>query len=345
MISILLNKCWQAAERSNKMGYSKEVYRQALEVVAERHRDADRRAAQRKEELMRDIPELADIERIISRAGIEAAKAATALNGTDKIKEMQAIYEKMNARRKVLLTSAGLDVSAMQPHYSCTICNDTGYSGGVLCGCVRKIAKELVYSELCGKMPLKESTFNSFDLSYYPTASKDGIIPKNVMTDIFERCRVYADNFTKSSPNLLFLGATGLGKTHLSLAIAGAVIEKGYGVIYGSAQNFLNSVERQYFGKDPDGNTLEALLECDLLIMDDLGAEFTSAFVISTLYNIINTRIQCGLPTIISTNLSLSELESRYSQRIVSRFLGNYEKYRFAGNDIRQRKALEKLKK
>ena len=107
-------------------------------------------------------------------------------------------------------------------------------------------------------------------------------------------------------------GGTGLGKTHLSLAIANAAVQKDFGVIYVSAQNMATSLERERFGRGlEDGNTNALILGCDLLILDDLGTEFATSFVDASIYNIVNTRLMAGRPTIISTNLSLYELQKR----------------------------------
>ena len=136
------------------------------------------------------------------------------------------------------------------------------------------------------------------------------------------------------------MGETGLGKTHLSLAIAGEVLKKGFGVVYGSVQNLFSNIEKEHFGRatDADGTTEKMLLECDLLILDDLGAEFTTSFTVATFNNIVNTRMLTSKPTIISTNLSLTEMQKRYSERIASRIIGEYNILTFAGKDIRQQK-------
>ena len=157
------------------------------------------------------------------------------------------------------------------------------------------------------------------------------------MEKVFAACKSYGEKFRADSPSLLFKGGTGLGKTHLSLAIAGKAIEKGFGVIYGSAQSFAVALERERFDRDlpEDGSTDAQLGECDLLILDDLGTEFPSAYVNAALYNIVNTRMMAGKPTIISTNLSLKELEQRYSQRFASRVTGYYGKLEFLGKDVR----------
>ena len=153
---------------------------------------------------------------------------------------------------------------------------------------------------------------------------------------IKESCIGYATNFSKGAKNLLFTGGTGLGKTHLSLAIANVVINRGYSVIYGTAQNILGDLQNENFGRIDNLKYREnEILDVDLLILDDLGTEFKSAYTISCLYNIINTRIGAKLPTIISTNYTLKELLEFYDQRITSRITGEYSLLTLEGNDIR----------
>ena len=157
------------------------------------------------------------------------------------------------------------------------------------------------------------------------------------MTKVYNYCKAYAEDFTTKSKNLLMMGATGLGKTHLSLAIANKVIEKGYDVYYDSIQNIMDKLEREHFGRLPREESIkEDILSCDLLIIDDLGVEFSTQFTVAELHNIINTRILRCLPTIISTNLELGDIEKQYSQRIASRIIGTSMPLRFCGSDIRQ---------
>ena len=157
------------------------------------------------------------------------------------------------------------------------------------------------------------------------------------MSKVYEYCKAYAEDFTTKSKNLLMMGATGLGKTHLSLAIANRVIEKGYDVYYDSIQNIMDKLEKEHFGRLPREESIkDDILSCDLLIIDDLGVEFTTQFTVAELHSIINTRILRCLPTIISTNLELTDIEKQYSQRIASRIIGTSMPLRFCGNDIRQ---------
>ena len=134
----------------------------------------------------------------------------------------------------------------------------------------------------------------------------------------------------------MFFGRTGLGKTHLSLSIANEVIAKGYNVVYAPIARVLQQIEREYFSREyKDSKTLESGINCDLLIIDDLGTEFKTSFVTSTIYDIINSRILSGRPTLINTNLSLEELENQYSERVVSRISHGYKKFTFVGEDVR----------
>ena len=147
----------------------------------------------------------------------------------------------------------------------------------------------------------------------------------------------YAKNFTKSSKSILMKGETGLGKTHLSLAIANEVINKGYSVVYVSAPDILSKLEREHFsyGSSKEQEIMQSLLECDLLILDDLGTEFITQFSSTAVYNLFNSRINLCKPVIINTNFGVKELEQNYSQRFVSRAKATCDVLNFIGTDIR----------
>lgn len=317
------------------MGYAKEIYLQALQQVEQRRIAAENAAADRKADAYRLLPELNEIDDLIRKAGIAATREALKLSGTDGIVKLKETYDRLAERKARMLAGIGVSEDDFKPKYTCSECDDTGYAGGKLCRCAKHLARQIAYAELCSEMPLADCTFDRFSLSYYSGQDRER------MKRIFDRCVEYATDFEAGAANMLFMGRTGLGKTHLSLAIAGTVTGRGYGVIYGSAQNLLSRIEREHFsGKGDD--TLNSLLECDLLILDDLGAEFSTAFTTAAIYNIINSRILTGRPTVISTNLSADELNDRYGERVMSRMIGNFEKYMFLGNDVRQQKALAK---
>lgn len=320
------------------MGFSKESYKQAFETVANNKLRAENEAKKRVEKIFNDVPQLRELDKRISETGLAAVKAATALNGIASLVKFRDNYIELTKQYDMLLAEHGLSQADFEPKYSCTLCNDSGRVDGKVCNCVKSIAQKIEFGKLCNSMPLESSTFDSFELRYYTGEARD------VMKSVYDRCVLFADRFGDGTAGLVFFGKTGVGKTHLSLAIANEVLKKGYGVIYGSSQNLLEKVEREHFGK-AEGNTLEMLRECDLLIIDDLGAEFQTQFTISAIYNILNSRIMQNKPTVISTNCSPAEMEKAYGERIVSRIIGNLEPLKFEGSDIRQLKRMESLKK
>lgn len=316
------------------MKYSRDIVFKASEELRKRRESAENAAKMRKLEFSQKHPQLTEIESEMAKIGTEAIKAVLGCDDPKSFVEgLKRKSLECQKAREALFKSAGITADELAPHYYCEKCKDTGYVDGVVCDCFEELLKSLSYKELAKKTPLKISSFDDFDISLYEDKSA-----RERMGDILLFCKNYSNDFDLASPNLFMYGETGLGKTHLSLAIAGEVIKKGYGVVYGSAQNLLTAVERERFGRsdEPDGTTEEALLNCDLLILDDLGSEFTTQFTVAQLYNIINTRMAKELPTIINSNIGINELEARYTNRITSRIIGEYNLLNFIGNDIRQ---------
>ncbi len=321
------------------MTYSVKLRGRADAELDRRRHAAEEKQRQRHKEVIEKLPEIAELEREMAGAGAEIVKAI-ALGGDVK-KQIDGLSKKnleIQRKRKALLTSSGFTTNYLEVKYTCPKCRDTGFIEGLRCDCYAKILRDLAYKDLCSSAPIEKSRFDNFNTDYYPDTRDaiTGVVPKKKMCEILTFCKSYASDFDTDSPSLLMYGATGLGKTHLSLAIAAAALEGGHGVIYGSAQNILLKLERERFGRGNTGDAESAVLECDLLVLDDLGAEFSTQFTVAAIYNIVNTRLLTGLPTIISTNLSLEELEEKYTQRITSRIIGNYISLPFCGKDIRQ---------
>ena len=317
------------------MGFGKKIYEEARVELERRREAAESSAAEKLERFYEYCPEARDLRAAIAGNAASAAKAV--VQGGNVRAEIEKLHDRareLNAEYDRLLKKAGLTREDVSPQYTCPHCKDTGFNDGKLCDCFRQLQRNIAYERLSMDVPLAKCTFSSFDLSYYqddPKACRQ-------MEKILQACQSYAEKFRKNSPSLLFKGGTGLGKTHLSLAIAGEVIAKGYGVIYGSAQTFAVSLEKERFDRreqDDIEDTHSQLLSCDLLILDDLGTEFPSAYVNAALYDILNSRMLAEKPTIISTNLSMKELEERYSERFVSRIAGCYGMLEFLGSDIR----------
>lgn len=319
------------------MGYSNDTLKKALSEKQQVAKSKKSKYFYMLDKAEVELPELYQIKLEKRKIGAEIVRVAISADN-ERLCALRAASEELAKREAELLNSAGIT----EPEIDCPVCLDTGYDGTRLCECVKSIAKRMTMEELSANVPLEESGFENFSLDYYPSAKdENGVVPKKRMGDIRDFCADYANGFCKNSESILFLGSAGLGKTHLSLAIAGEVLKKGYGVIYNTSQNLFLKLEEEYFSHL--GNSyIDALCNTDLLIIDDLGAEFSTQFTQSALYNIVNTRILQQRPTVISTNLSLKEIEERYTARISSRFIGSYTMKKFAGMDVRQLKMTKK---
>lgn len=328
------------------MGYSKSVFENASNKLYENRIDAEKKADKRRKEIYSKFPYVRELEHEIASCGVEAAK--TVLRGGDVVSEMTKLKDKnlgLQKELKDILVQNGYDENVLEPRYSCEKCSDTGYyddhGNTLMCTCLKQLLVKYACEELNRNAPLSLCTFESFKTDKYSDVkdTATGIVPRVHMEKILKFCKAYAQNFTTSSESVLMKGATGLGKTHLSLAIANEVIKRGYGVIYVSAPALLSKLEKEYFSRSSsDSDTTEMLSTCDLLIIDDLGTEFRTQFSVSQIYNIFNSRVLQGKPVIINTNLTMSELEKAYSDRFVSRINGAAQKLDFLGEDLRIRK-------
>lgn len=326
------------------MPYSQEIYHIAKERLSERRQQAQRMADFNREQLYHKIPRLSEINSELLSIGAAIAKAVvTSKSGeNEKLRELSEKSLRLQNEQDKLLQTHHIQKEVMEPRYYCTKCSDTGYieqdNRTVVCECLQKMMADVASEQLSADLPLSECTFDNFNTEYY---SKEpdalGKIPYNRMTNIYQYCVKYADTFTTHSKSILMKGGTGLGKTHLSLAIANEVIKKGVSVIYASAPQILSKLEREHFSYryNEQEDTFNSLLKCDLLILDDLGTEFVSDFTRSCVYNLFNSRILSNKPMIISTNLQLEELITTYSQRFVSRLIGACDRLDFIGEDIR----------
>lgn len=317
------------------MAFSNEVLREALRQVSEKHKKAQKEFEKLKSDVYEAHPELNDID---TQMQIKASKTALLMfsGNTAEAEKLHAEVMALQAKKDKILKLAEMPEC---PECFCSKCGDTGYINGAICECVKSIAADLSYSSLIGDMPLDSSTFENFDLGFYSEEKNEkGISPRKQMTAVLKICREFAESFPNGK-NLLFTGSSGLGKTHLSLAVANVVLKKGYRVIYGSAQNLINEVNREAFDRSGSTEKIDSLNSCDLLILDDLGTEFSTQLSTSTVYNIINTRLMKGLSTIISTNLDIRQINDTYSERVASRIIGSYTICPCFGNDVRLIKA------
>jgi len=330
--------------------YSKQIYDKAWAVLAARKSHARESAAARRAEILGLLPEIAAIEREMA---VQAASVARlVISDPERAEERIGALAQANLglqkRREELLAGAGYPADYLSERYECGLCGDTGYLGAKMCQCMVVLLRKEAAATLGRSAPIEQCTFEKFSLEYYDTAQDEtGVSLRERMRDKLGFCREWAAGFTPGSESMLLAGPTGVGKTHLSLAMAGRVSQEGHSVVYTPVQRMMDFLEGEKFARDTQTRekffgATDTYLDCDLLVLDDLGTELSTAFTSSALFNILNTRLVEERPTIISTNLELSEINARYSQRVASRLIYGYKVLRFGGKDIRYMKKKER---
>ena len=327
------------------MGYNKENYKRIREDYATKTFRAQGEAEIRREELYAAIPALRELDGRLSSFGLRIMQSA--LQSEDTAAQIEALHrenEEIRRMRGEMLRKNGFPADYDTPKYECEDCKDTGYVGIKMCSCMRRslIAAGMESSGLSALM--QTQSFENFSTDYYRADAK----VHQTMCELFQRVRAYANGFSMEDGNkprsLLFLGGTGLGKTHLSTAVARTVIERGYDVFYNSAVGMISDFEYRRFGNglvQNEGDDTARYTECDLLILDDLGTEVVNQFTLSCLYHVINTRLNLKKPTVISTNLLSADLRKTYGDRIASRLLGEYLVHPFYGVDVRKQRLMQ----
>ena len=317
------------------------VFERAQAIMTTRRMKAVSENDQRIAEVNKKLPQIKEINDALFSTGKELITLITESRNTDvsrKIEELRRNNLGAQEMSRKILTDNGYPADYLDMHYSCPKCHDTGYCGNEFCECFKQLCGKLSADELNKSAHLKLSSFDSFSLSYYK--GDDYFTMKNIS----EFTRQYAETFTSDSCSILMFGNTGLGKTHLSLAIANRVLEKGYSVIYDSVINILRKIEQEHFSREYSSEMIDLVMITDLLIMDDLGTEYESTFYSATIYNIINSRLNRGKPTIISTNLDFDGISRRYESRVVSRIVSVYKCLEFKGEDVRLQMRAEEMR-
>ena len=326
-----------AAGRENTMNRD-ELYRRAQSIVAGRRQRAVTAARAAAAQAAQTVPGLAALENGRTAAGIEAARLAAMGAERTAVDAALARAAQFDRERDALL-AAHPDIAArLVPAYTCPICQDTGRDGGEVCECVHALVRQLRQQQVNASSPLSLCSFETFALEKYPDTlvPELGLTARQHMAQVLEYCKYYAAHFSpRESTSLYLFGSAGLGKTHLALSIANTVLQKGCDVVYVSAQNAFDAIERERFASG-EGDTMATLQSAELLILDDLGTEYISPYVNSCLYSLVNTRVCRRLPTIYTSNIvNDADLQRRYTEKVVSRLLGSCETLCFCGTDIR----------
>lgn len=319
------------------MAYSYTIVQRAMARLQSEKEQNEQSSRARIAAIYEKEPRLGEIERELRRTAAHVL-AATFRRQGDPVAAMQQLKKEnlaLQQERDWILQAEGLEPDDLTVQPICPTCGGTGYVGAAMCECLKELCRQEQKKELTNLFGAE--SFEKFRLDLYPEQYDNQLkrSPREVMNRTYHDTLSYAQNFTCTSPSLLFVGATGLGKTYLSACIARTVADRGFSVSYAPVGQLMAAFENEKFRPQPDTSCTEEYFSCDLLIIDDLGTEMTTQFTISALYQILNTRLMGAKPTIVSTNLPLGDLSARYSEQIASRLLGAYRLYKFYGDDIR----------
>lgn len=324
------------------MGYNRADYYAVRDQFSKKYLIARELADERRMQIHAEIPEIFEIDRVLSRTGMDimAVISRGGADATAQIAELEARNASLIQKREELLAAHGYAKNYTDVQYECERCGDTGYVGTAMCECMKKALAKAGYASSGLGALIGKQTFDNFEYGFYSDA--DGMRARVRMS--VDMLRGFADGFDDETyKNFIITGSSGLGKTHLSTAVAQRVIDRGYDVLYVSAVGMMSDFEEKRFGSSTNmskTNDVSRYYEADLLIIDDLGTEVVNKFTQSYFYEVINSRINARKCTIINTNLSPKEIMELYTERIASRVLGEYQPIRFTGVDIRKQKVL-----
>ena len=288
----------------------------------------------------KEIPELSELDSLARQKSIGFVRAGD--SGEEATQRYHQEIDEIKEQRKQLLAARGWDESFLEPDYDCPDCKDTGYIGTEKCHCLKHRAIQLFYKQSNIEDVLKDENFDHFNLMLYPDDLVDpvtGATSRDIMREALELAHGFVESFDREHRNLLLYGDTGVGKSFLSHCIAKDLLERGKSVLYLDAIQLFELLEARQFDREMSyrqkNSMISYILDSDLLIIDDLGTELANGFTTSQLYHVIETRLTQSRSTIISTNLSIRELNELYSERIFSRIMSNYQNLRLVGDDIR----------
>jgi len=306
-------------------------YDRIFRQYEEKQRQSRLEMQRRRDYVYEHLPKYRELED--ETASLSVAQGKKLLFGDEAaLEKLRKSLADLKKQKKQLLTESGLSADYLEPIYSCPDCRDTGYIDREKCHCLRQAEISLLY-EQSGLQEILAN--NNFSLLSYEYHSGEDLLH---FEKAVENCKNFIKNFDSDYHNLFFYGTVGTGKSFLSGCVAKELMDRGHSVIYFGATGLFDLLSSTSFdtkSREERQNTYSDLYQCDLLIIDDLGTELTNQFTASQLFSLLNERHIGRKATVISTNLSLRELQDRYSDRIFSRITSNFEVCKLTGADIR----------
>lgn len=330
------------------MPLSRSQYDTIMKEYDEKRRNNQYILEKRYEEICHTIPHFKELDEEIAKNSIAHGKAL--LTGADPsiLENLKQLNLECSMKKIEALVEYGYPMDYLNPIYDCPLCKDSGYIESQKCPCLVQTIIRHLYAQSGITNRLANENFSTFSYDYYSNKQEgDRPSPLENMKSIVKVCKDVIQNFPNRQDNFLFQGNTGVGKTFLSNCIAKELLDRGFSVIYLTSFQFFDILEKHRFKKKQEDTEnaphldieFQYLLECDLLILDDLGTEMNNSFISSQLFLCLNERLLKKKSTIISTNLSLDQLTHSYSERVVSRFVEQYHICNIYGDDIRRIKA------
>lgn len=298
----------------------------------------------RKEQIYKKFPRIKEIDTKIADSAISLMKKSLSEseNIDELINKQDDLVLDLKKEKIEILNSHGYDKDFLELQYGCKKCKDTGFINGSKCKCFKqKVINEAYNKSNLGAI-LEKENFDTFNYKFYSDKkSKDNKSPREIIKKAFNKSLDFCTNFDLEFDNLLFYGHAGTGKTFLCNCIAKDLLDRGKSVIYLTAFDLFKKITDYKFNNSSlEDDPLDTILACDLLIIDDLGSEFSNSLTNPELFNCINSRLLNNKSVVISTNLNPNQLKEKYSDRIISRIIGNYSIIEIIGEDIRINKKL-----
>lgn len=289
---------------------NKTILNKALKTLKDRKTSAER-IADANYKVALENKDFENIDKLMRALTIEISKKE--FWGKDSKIETEKLKSLEKQRQEILEKNFGKDFS-ITPHYSCSKCHDTGFDGNEPCSCLKEIITSILL-DLSGTAR-NLATFDNANFDLFEENYREKI--KLAYQKMEEWCEKFK---TTKYKNIGLLGNTGAGKTFLTEAMANKLINLGNIVMFTSSFN-LNNVFMEYHKafEDSKQNILAPYLDCDVLIIDDLGTEpIYKNVTLEYLYLVVNERYNMGKSIVFSTNLTPSEFRDRYGERILSR--------------------------
>ena len=316
------------------MALTAEQFHEIQEILSERRFRAEKEAIEKQREVLEKVPGYAYLDENLLTLSISVMEKAQE-GDTEAIRTLRPAIKKIREEKRVLLEKAGFSSEDLEAHYSCTLCRDTGIYEGKKCRCFMKLQGEILYKQSKMGEILGRENFSRFQLERFDnTERKEQTGNKTVreyMKEIRDYFYGYCQNYPENQGNFIFTGGTGTGKTFFLHCIAKALLDRGVSVLYFTAEGLFNHFSRLM----REGIEDEFVEEVDVLLLDDLGTEFSNSFTASRFFNLLNQRILTRKTMMISTNLNFKDLRELYSDRVVSRMMSDYEIIPLYGRDLR----------